>query len=69
MLTENAKCIKERVISSLNPFLNDFNLIFKDLPNRLPIFDAITAEQVEVGEAHQIRSYSSKHLAEYQASL
>jgi len=51
MLTENAKCFNERVLTSLNPFLNEFNLIYKDATKRLPIFEFITFEQEE---AHQI---------------
>ena len=33
----------QRLVSSQNPFLNEFNLIYKDIVNRLPVFESITA--------------------------
>lgn len=33
----------QRLISSQNPFLNEFNLIYKDIVGRLPVFESITA--------------------------
>lgn len=44
MLSDNAMCIKERVVSSSNPYLNEFNLIYKDVNMRLPVFEQITSE-------------------------
>lgn len=31
ILSENVECLKQRLISSQNPFLNEFNLIYKDI--------------------------------------
>lgn len=42
ILNENIECLKQRLISSQNPFLNEFNLIYKDIVNRLEIFEQIT---------------------------
>lgn len=42
VLNENIECLKQRLISSQNPFLNEFNLIYKNLVNRLEIFEQIT---------------------------
>ena len=42
ILSENIECLKQRLISSQNPFLNEFNLIYKDIVNRLDIFEQIT---------------------------
>ena len=39
VLSENVECLKQRLISSQNPFLNEFNLIYKDIVNRLDIFE------------------------------
>jgi len=33
----------QRLISSQNPFLNEFNLIYKDIVGRLPVFEFITS--------------------------
>jgi hypothetical protein len=46
MLVENRECLKQRLISSQNPFINEFNLVYKDLVARLPIFELITSGQV-----------------------
>ena len=46
MLSENRECLKQRLISSQNPFLNEFNLVYKDMVKRLPIFELITSGQV-----------------------
>lgn len=43
MLVENVACIKQRLISSSNPFLNEFNLVYKNVVKRLPIFEQITS--------------------------
>ena len=42
ILIENVECIKQRLVSSSNPFLNEFNLVYKNVVNRLPIFETIT---------------------------
>ena len=42
MLKDNGSCLHERVMCSLNPFLNEFNLIYKDQTHRLACFDLIT---------------------------
>lgn len=31
VLKENIECLKQRLIFSQNPFLNEFNLIYKDI--------------------------------------
>jgi len=56
MIKENSKCFKDRVISSLNPFLNDFNLVYKDIPTRLPVFEDVTSEQTVVEEYLRIEA-------------
>jgi len=43
ILDENVDCLKQRLISSQNPFLNEFNLIYKEITERLPIFERITS--------------------------
>jgi len=45
MLFENSKCIKDRVLSSHNPFLNEFNLIYKGASRRLAEFEGITLQE------------------------
>ena len=49
MLRENADCIEIRISSSQNPYLNEFNLVYKEVNTRLPIFDRITSEHGEEG--------------------
>ena len=44
-MAENVECLKERLISSQNPFINEFNLVYKDVVQRLPIFEKITSGQ------------------------
>lgn len=39
ILNENIDCLKQRLIFSQNPFLNEFNLIYKDIVKRLQIFE------------------------------
>lgn len=41
MLSQNAQCLKERITSSNNPFLNEFNLIYKDNSRRLAVFESL----------------------------
>ena len=43
ILDENVDCLKLRLISSQNPFLNEFNLIYREITERLPIFERITS--------------------------
>jgi hypothetical protein len=43
MLVENTQCLMQRLISSQNPFLNEFNLVYKDMVKRLPVFELITS--------------------------
>lgn len=38
MLSENAACISERIRSSHNPYLNEFNLVYKQMNSRLSVF-------------------------------
>jgi len=45
MLHDNAQCLTERISSSLNPYLNEFNLIYKECNTRLPIFEKLLAEK------------------------
>jgi len=45
IMKENIECLKLRLISSQNPFINEFNLIYKDIVKRLPIFEQITNER------------------------
>ena len=45
MLHDNAECIKDRINSSQNPYLNEFNLIYKDMNTRLPIFEKLLSEK------------------------
>ena len=47
ILKDNIECLKQRLTSSQNPYLNEFNLIYKDVVTRLPVFEAITSEPVE----------------------
>lgn len=42
VLKENIECLKQRLIFSQNPFLNEFNLIYKDIVKWLSIFEQIT---------------------------
>lgn len=48
MLTENVQCLNDRIKNSVNPFLNEFNLVYKDINSRLGIFEEITAQQPDV---------------------
>jgi len=54
MLRENSECIKTRISSSQNPYLNEFNLVYKEVNCRLPIFDSIT-EQESGGELPSVK--------------
>lgn len=47
MLRENATCLNDRIKSSHNPYLNEFNLVYKELIPRLPVFNEITCEPVQ----------------------
>lgn len=55
---ENIDILMQRLVSSQNPFLNEFNLIYKDIVNRLPIFESITSisdkEDQQTDTAEQI---------------
>ena len=48
MLTENVQCLNDRIKNSLNPFLNEFNLVYKDINTRLGVFEEITSEQPDL---------------------
>lgn len=61
MLKDNVECLKQRLTSSQNPYLNEFNLIYKDVITRLPIFEKITSEQLDAPQD----SFATKML-EYQ---
>ena len=61
---ENIDCLMQRLISSQNPFLNEFNLIYKDIVQRLPIFESITEitdkeEQINNEEKVQSQNYEA----------
>ena len=42
ILVENIECLKVRLLGSSNPFLNEFNLVYKGMVQRLPIFVQMT---------------------------
>ena len=56
MLHDNAECLKDRINSSQNPYLNEFNLIYKEMNTRLPIFEKLLSEK----EKDDTTSQSSK---------
>ena len=66
MLRENSECIKTRISSSQNPYLNEFNLVYKEVNCRLPIFDSIT-EQESGGELPSVKlqKLNEKLIREY----
>jgi hypothetical protein len=47
MLHENATCLSERIKNSHNPYLNEFNLVYKGCNERLRVFDGITTQEEE----------------------
>jgi len=42
MLKENKDCLMDRIRSSHNPYLNEFNLVYKNFNSRLSVFKNIT---------------------------
>lgn len=50
MLLENTQCLDERIKNSHNPYLNEFNLVYKNFNSRLSVFEAMTSQQTEVIE-------------------
>jgi butyrate response factor 1 len=55
MLEENSKCLTERIESSHNPYLNEFNLVYKDFNSRMPVFSKVTNEFDLTQEEAQIQ--------------
>jgi len=60
MLNDNIECLKQRLTSSQNPYLNEFNLIYKDVIKRLPVFEAITNDSVASKQDVQIHEESQQ---------
>ena len=44
MLRDNIDCLRLRLVSSQNPFLNEFNLVYQGLAKRLPLFELVTSQ-------------------------
>lgn len=68
---ENIDCLMQRLVSSQNPFLNEFNLIYKDIVGRLPIFESITAisdtqeQQVNLTEQNEFYEGEQYEMSNY----
>jgi hypothetical protein len=64
MLSENAQCLNDRIKSSHNPYLNEFNLVYKEKNNRMPIFSKITCEPSSA-ETTQAESFPDQLMQQY----
>ena len=54
IMLENIECLKGRLLGSTNPFLNEFNLVYRGVVQRLPIFEQMTNKLPRQGSAVKV---------------
>ena len=63
------ECLKQRLTSSQNPYLNEFNLIYKDVVTRLPVFEGITSEPMDGQQESKVHDQQKAFLEKEYAIL
>ena len=69
ILKDNVECLKQRLTSSQNPYLNEFNLIYKDVVTRLPVFEGITSEPMDSQQESRVHDQQKAFLEKEYAIL